>query len=93
MFNGILEKKPPNKYEEGFFRYSPGLDTFPEDIHFILAGFTFKEIEKMHKLYFIEFMKYQLEESKDTDEDVSPEEIEEGKMRIAELIAQYNESP
>lgn len=88
-FNPSYFKKPPQEYIENFVEYTPGFDNVPQEIHYIMHGFTMREAERMHDLIRIEAMKYLLAETK-RDGDATPEELEYFETYIAERIEKYN---
>lgn len=91
MANNLFLKKPPKQYIENFIKYEPGFDTFPELIDFVLNGFTMEEAERMRSIFRIEKLKHTINEA-ENDEDVSEEEINEGKAILAEMISDYNKA-
>ena len=91
MANNLFLKKPPKQYIENFIKYEPGFDTFPELIDFVMNGFTMEEAERMRSIFRIEALRYQIDAAKN-DEDISEEEINEGKAILAEMISNYNKA-
>ena len=89
LYSSFFKNKPPKEYIENFVEYTHGLDSTPEEIHFIMHGFTMREAQRMLDLISIERMKYILAEAK-FDGDATPEEVQFLEAYIAERIEKYN---
>jgi hypothetical protein len=90
MKEELLNIKLPEKYVEGLIKYEDGIDNVPSWPELNEKGYTWDEHMKLNKLVEIEAMKYTLNSAIDDDE-LTEEQIKEGKVLIDKAIEEYNE--
>lgn len=85
----LINAKLPKAYQDGIFKYQPGLDNIPDWMTLQKNGWTKEEYSKFQKLIEIEHMKYVLNEAI-ADNEISKEEMSFAKQSINNAINEYN---